>query len=140
MRSAAWAGQAPLLDAAVRTPAGLHAQVGIERDIAVRRIVDEKAVRNQDDDVALAAAVRQPIAERDPVVAAGIEIVGEIIGVRAGKSRAGREIGEAAGFLLPDLQRIQRYVLLAGLFVEIEQELAVVDALSGAVGAVAGND
>ena len=73
------------------------------------------------------------------MVAAGIEVVSEIVGMCAGKSRAGREIGEAARLLLPDLQCIQRYELLAGIFIEIEQELAARDALGRAIGAVAKN-
>src|SRR4051812_2969843 len=80
---------APLLKATVRGPAAaLLAEGGIQINVAMRSIVDEEIVADQEAHVGPTATAGQAAIERDPVVATGIHIVNEMVGVRAGKARA----------------------------------------------------
>src|SRR6185503_7967066 len=102
------------------TPARLQAERGIERDIAMRRVVGEETVGNQDAIITRAAAVPEALIQPDPMIAAGIEVVGEIVGVQAGKSEARCEAVQTARLLLPDLQRVERDVRLVATVRSVE--------------------
>src|SRR5688572_11732884 len=81
---------APILEAAAgAVAAALRAELRKQRDIAVGGVVDEIAVGDVDAHVALAASRREPRVDRDPMVAALVEVVGQVVGMGAGKSRAG---------------------------------------------------
>src|SRR5437773_8343790 len=83
-------GDSPFLVAALRLPVGaLIAKAGIEVDKGNVRI--KQAVRDQNPHVAMAAPGREVGVERDPVVAAGVEVVDEVLASRA-KSCARRKI------------------------------------------------
>lgn len=99
--------QSPFLKAATGIPSGLLPKLRIERDIAVGGVIDEVAVWDQDAVVALPAAVRQAVGKRDPTIGACIEIVGQIVGVGTGKSRAGPVVKAAPPMSpkLPDTVR-----------------------------------
>src|SRR5947209_18359651 len=104
----------------------------------MRRIIEESSVRDQNCELGVVGAV--PVGwllQTDPVIAARIEIVSEIIRVCAGKARAGREAAKATGLFLPNLQGVQREILFGGAGLpEIETELAIGDTVHRSVRAV----
>jgi hypothetical protein len=70
-----------LVAAAGAVAAALRAELRKQRDVAMGGVVDEVAVRDEHAHVALAASRREPGVDRDPVVAALIEVVGQVVGM-----------------------------------------------------------